>query len=131
VSRRAGVGEALPAAGTVARSGSIRERCRLADLAGCSARVLAARLSGYQARRGRLACLERSDGGPGIPRERLPRVFDRLWRASPVGSDGGSGLGLAIAARICRALGGEIEVASAPGRRSRFVVELPLVAPGR
>lgn len=81
-------------------------------------------------RRGRLACLDVIDQGPGIPREQLPRVFDRLWRASSDRSDGGSGMGLAIAARICRAHGGDIRVSSAPGHGSRFTLELPL-APTR
>ncbi len=78
--------------------------------------------------RGRHACLEVSDQGPGIPAEQLPRVFDRFWRASPDRSDGGSGLGLAIATRICRLHGGSIQVRSAPGEGSRFLVELPRAA---
>ncbi len=77
-------------------------------------------------RRGRLACLEVSDDGPGIDVDSLPRVFDRFWRASNDRGDGGSGMGLAIAASISRAHGGDIRVASAPGQGSRFVVELPL-----
>lgn len=77
-------------------------------------------------RRGRLAWLEVSDNGPGIPEDQLGRVFDRFWRASADRSDGGSGMGLAIAARICRAHGGDIRVASSQGRGSRFLVELPL-----
>ena len=84
--------------------------------------VIGVRLS----RHGRLACLEVSDQGAGIPEEQLPRVFDRFWRASQDRSDGGSGMGLAIAARICRAHGGSIRVDSAVGSGSRFVVELPL-----
>lgn len=84
--------------------------------------VIGVRLS----RHGRLACLEVSDQGAGIPEEQLPRVFDRFWRASQDRSDGGSGMGLAIAARICRAHGGSICVDSAMGSGSRFVVELPL-----
>lgn len=82
------------------------------------------------ARRGRLAQLAVTDEGPGIRGEHLSRVFDRFWRASPDRSDGGSGMGLAIAARICRAHGGTIRVASAPGCGSRFVVELPLAGGG-
>lgn len=81
-------------------------------------------------RRGRLASLEVSDEGPGMAPEQLPRVFDRLWRASPDRGDGGSGMGLAIAARICRAHGGDIRVASAPGQGCQFVVELPLASLG-
>ncbi|KEF42907.1 MAG: hypothetical protein ER33_03285 [Cyanobium sp. CACIAM 14] len=79
-------------------------------------------------RSGRLARLEVRDEGPGIPREQLPRVFDRFWRASPDRRDGGSGMGLAIAARICRVHGGAIRVSSTPGSGSSFLVELPLAA---
>ena len=77
-------------------------------------------------RRGRLACLEVSDDGPGIDADSLPRLFDRFWRASNDRGDGGTGMGLAIAASISRAHGSDIRVASAPGQGSRFVVELPL-----
>ncbi len=82
-------------------------------------------------RKGRLASLEVSDEGPGIPAEHLPRVFDRFWRASSHRSDGGSGMGLAIAARVCRAHGGNIRVSSAAGCGSRFEVELPLLPAGQ
>jgi signal transduction histidine kinase len=77
-------------------------------------------------RRGRQACLEISDSGPGIAQEQLPRVFDRFWRASADRSDGGSGMGLAIAARITRSHGGDIRVSSAPGFGSSFLVQLPM-----
>ena len=80
------------------------------------------------ARQGRHACLEVQDEGPGIDQTNLPRVFDRFWRASTARNDGGSGMGLAIAARICRGHGGDIQVASEPGRGSRFVVNLPLAS---
>ena len=77
-------------------------------------------------RRGRQACLELSDDGPGIAPEQLPRVFDRFWRASADRSDGGNGMGLAIAARITEAHGGDIRVSSAPGHGCCFQVSLPL-----
>lgn len=77
-------------------------------------------------RRGRMACLEVQDNGPGLAQDQLPRVFDRFWRVSSDRTDGGSGMGLAIAARVCRAHGGTIRVSSAPNRGTRFVVELPL-----
>jgi two-component system OmpR family sensor kinase len=54
------------------------------------------------------------DTGPGIPRERLERVFDRFSsdRSRPTA---GTGLGLPIARAIARAHGGELRAASSAG----------------
>jgi two-component system OmpR family sensor kinase len=55
------------------------------------------------------------DDGPGIPAEHVSQVFERFYRV-----DGrltsGSGLGLAIARELARAMGGSLELESAPGR---------------
>jgi signal transduction histidine kinase len=63
------------------------------------------------------------DDGPGIPPEHVPHVFDRFYRV-----DGrlvsGSGLGLAIARELARAMGGSLELESAPGR-TVFTLRLP------
>ena len=55
--------------------------------------------------------------GSEIPREALPRLFDRFYRSDParVRDGEGSGLGLAITHSIIRAHGGIIEVRSADG----------------
>lgn len=69
------------------------------------------------------------DQGLGIPREALPRLFDRFYRvAGAVGRAPGLGLGLYISRRIMEAHGGRIEVESEPGRGSTFTVVLPLPA---
>ena len=69
-----------------------------------------------------------ADTGPGIAPEDLPRVFDRFYRADPSRSrsTGGTGLGLTIARRLVEAHGGTVEVESAVGRGSRFVIRLPV-----
>ena len=68
------------------------------------------------AREGGAAVVEVADCGPGIPAEHLPHLFDRFYKADPARSGSGSGLGLAIARENARLLGGDIEVASRPGR---------------
>ena len=63
-----------------------------------------------------------SDGGPGIPREELGRIFDRFHRTGR--GHGGTGLGLAIAQAIVHAHGGWIRAeSSSRGTTIRF--ELP------
>lgn len=67
--------------------------------------------------------IEVADTGRGIPREHLARLFEPFFTTKAAGL--GSGLGLSICANIVRAHGGRIEVASDPGRGSRFTVRLP------
>lgn len=68
-----------------------------------------------------------SDEGPGITEEDAVRIFDRFYKADASRSRerGGVGLGLAIALQNARLLGGTIEVASAPGAGSTFVLRVP------
>ncbi|HNQ87482.1 MAG TPA: ATP-binding protein [Verrucomicrobiota bacterium] len=83
-------------------------------------------------RDGGLAELRIANGGPGIAREHLTRIFDRFFRGDPAhsGTIEGSGLGLSIAQWIVRAHGGEIHLASQPGIVTTVTVRLPLaVAP--
>jgi len=57
-----------------------------------------------------------SDRGPGIPQERLTRLFDRFYRGDPDRQKArGSGLGLPIAKAIIESHGGEIYFRSEPG----------------
>jgi signal transduction histidine kinase len=67
------------------------------------------------------------DSGSGIPRELLPRVFDRFVKGE--GSTG-SGLGLAICRDIIRAHGGDISIASRPDRGTTVTFTLPAVKSG-
>jgi signal transduction histidine kinase len=68
--------------------------------------------------------VEVADRGPGIPREHLPHLFERFYKADPARSGGGTGLGLAIAQENARLLGGRIEVWSEPGEGTRFTLRL-------
>jgi signal transduction histidine kinase len=67
-----------------------------------------------------------ADTGPGIPPERLPRVFEPFYSTKL--ASGGTGLGLAISHDIVRRHGGSLSVTSEPGAGARFTVELPRLA---
>jgi len=66
--------------------------------------------------------------GPGIPADRLPRVFDRFYRGDPAHgtADSGCGLGLSIARWIVTSLRGSIQITSDPARETEVRVRLPL-----
>ena len=65
------------------------------------------------------------DQGPGVPPEELELIFEPFHRASGTERVVGTGLGLPIARDLTRRMGGELDVASAPGAGSAFVVALP------
>jgi len=65
-----------------------------------------------------------ADDGPGIDPTDLPHIFDRFYRGRS-GAARGSGLGLAIVKSVVQAHGGQTRVESAPGRGSRFELDLP------
>lgn len=72
---------------------------------------------------GDLAAVIVADQGRGIAAEDQPRIFEKFERLSA--SEPGTGLGLYIARRLARAMGGDIDVDSAPGQGARFVLTLP------
>jgi PAS domain S-box-containing protein len=63
------------------------------------------------------------DTGAGIPPELAGKIFDPFFTTKPVGE--GTGLGLTISHRIVEEHGGSIDVESAPGRGTAFVITLP------
>ncbi|MFW6198385.1 MAG: sensor histidine kinase, partial [Acidobacteriota bacterium] len=71
--------------------------------------------------------LEVEDSGVGIPRDHLPRIFERFYRVDPARSKerGGTGLGLSIVKNLVESMGGTVAVESRVGRGSRFIVRLP------
>lgn len=68
-----------------------------------------------------------SDQGLGIPKEDLPKIFDRFYRVDKARSraQGGTGLGLAIAKEIIKQHKGFIWAKSEYGKGSTFTIVLP------
>jgi signal transduction histidine kinase/DNA-binding response OmpR family regulator/ligand-binding sensor domain-containing protein len=65
-----------------------------------------------------------ADQGPGIPPERIDKVFDRFFTADHEGA--GSGIGLALARELAHLHGGDLSVESQVGQGTVFRLVLPL-----
>jgi len=65
-----------------------------------------------------------ADSGPGIPAQHLGQIFDPFFSTK----ERGTGLGLALVQQIVAAHGGRIDVESAPGAGTAFVLSFPTAA---
>jgi signal transduction histidine kinase len=72
--------------------------------------------------RDRLAVIQVSDNGPGIP----DSIRDKVLRPFFTTKEEGTGLGLSIAARIIAEHRGRLDIESNQGRGVRFIISLPL-----
>lgn len=87
---------------------------------------------GRQGGRVRIALHERNkwidiavrDEGPGIPKNELPKIFDKFYRGAESKTMAGSGLGLFVVKLFAHALGGTVSAASELGKGSTFTVSL-------
>lgn len=69
-------------------------------------------------------CIRVTDDGPGMSPEVQERIFDPYFTTKD--QSGGSGLGLSVVHGIVTGLGGSIDVKSAPGSGTCFLIRLPL-----
>ena len=67
------------------------------------------------------------DTGIGIPKEHIPRIFERFYRVDKSRSRdmGGTGLGLAIVKHAVNSMSGTIELNSEVGKGTEFLITLP------
>ncbi|MEM6412212.1 MAG: HAMP domain-containing sensor histidine kinase, partial [Pseudomonadota bacterium] len=74
-----------------------------------------------------IACLMVEDDGPGIPEDKLDKIFERFYTDRPAGADFGnnSGLGLSIVRHIIQTHRGRVRAENRDQGGARFIVELP------
>jgi hypothetical protein len=66
-----------------------------------------------------------TDDGPGIPAEEISKIFDPFFTTKRTGT----GLGLSVTYGIIQEHGGTVDVQSAPGAGTTFVLSFPTIAP--
>lgn len=67
-----------------------------------------------------------ADNGIGIPKDDIPRLFERFYRVDKARTreEGGTGLGLSIVKHICFVHNGTVEVESEVNKGSRFLIKI-------
>jgi signal transduction histidine kinase len=91
--------------------------CRIAP-EGSRIRVAAGEESGW-------AWMAVEDQGPGLADEEQELVFHRFWRKSTDDAPAGSGLGLSIVRQVAEGHGGQVRLASEPGKGATFSIWVP------
>ncbi len=79
--------------------------------------------------KGKMACIEVADNGPGIDEKTRKRIFEPFFTTKPPGI--GTGLGLSVSHMIVVTNhDGNFEVESSPQEGTRFTIRLPVERPG-
>jgi signal transduction histidine kinase len=81
------------------------------------------RLSGKKEEGFAVICV--SDSGAGIPKEKLPKIFDQGDIVATLDSNARLGLGLTICKRLVEAQKGKIRIDSDPGKGTQVHFSLP------
>ena len=68
------------------------------------------------------------DTGVGIPKDKLPHIFDRFYQVddSSTRKGEGTGIGLTLVSELIKAMNGSIQVTSTVGEGTTFVINLPI-----
>ncbi|MBB6481580.1 sensor histidine kinase [Spirochaeta isovalerica] len=78
----------------------------------------------YHDQKNNMACIEVEDNGPGMDEDIKSRIFEPFFTTKPPGI--GTGLGLSVSYFIIHEEHrGQMNVESAPGKGSRFIIHLP------
>ncbi len=67
-----------------------------------------------------------TDNGSGIEKRHLTKIFDPFYTTKPTGE--GTGLGLSVSYGIIKNHGGHIDVESATGKGTTFIITLPIAS---